>query len=210
MGGVSQSLGGFKYLLCSHATVGSKAYKFGCVLRTAKQLKLDNTKTQCSHFSKFFEDPHFGFFPFNILHLPTHFIFRVFLLPVHVSALCCFHFPLHTIKVFYPLFLTPVRLLGIRGVAFRPTQSEKKKKDSHKKGKVKEVKELKVSHKIGQHDYDVRVKQARKFLEGGHRIKVPPPPNDVARLTTTPHSTHLEVLYWEHLQDILYWGQTIF
>eukprot|EP00667_Euglena_gracilis_P006639 EG_transcript_6699 len=51
-------------------------------------------------------------------------------------------------------------------------ESEKKKKDSHKKGKVKEVKELKVSHKIGQHDYDVRVKQARKFLEGGHRIKV--------------------------------------
>lgn len=108
------------------------------------------------------------------------------MLPVHVSALCCFHFPLHTIKVFYPLFLTPVRLLGIRGVAFHPTQSEKKKKDSHKKGKVKEVKELKVSHKIGQHDYDVRMKQARKFLEGGHRIKVPPP-NDVAIPVVMPH-----------------------
>ncbi len=50
---------------------------------------------------------------------------------------------------------------------------EKKKKEQMKaasKGKS-ELKELKMSYKIGQHDYDVRRKQAVRFLESGDKVK---------------------------------------
>ncbi len=42
------------------------------------------------------------------------------------------------------------------------------------KAKVKkvEIKGIRLSFKIGQHDKDMRLKQARKFLEEGHKVKL--------------------------------------
>ncbi len=50
-------------------------------------------------------------------------------------------------------------------------QIERKKKDTLKKSVNKEVKELKMSYNIGDHDYDVRKRAALKFIEAGHRVK---------------------------------------
>merc|ERR1719231_1358778 len=50
---------------------------------------------------------------------------------------------------------------------------EKKRKEQQKaasRGKS-ELKELKMSYKIGEHDYGVRKKQAVKFLKAGHKVK---------------------------------------
>jgi translation initiation factor IF-3 len=50
---------------------------------------------------------------------------------------------------------------------------EKKKKDQQKaaaRGKS-ELKELKLSYKIGDHDYEVRKKQGIKFLQSGDKVK---------------------------------------
>eukprot|EP00968_Pinguiococcus_pyrenoidosus_P026327 scaffold7069_cov368-Pinguiococcus_pyrenoidosus.AAC.1 len=44
---------------------------------------------------------------------------------------------------------------------------EKKKKEQAKKSKQSEMKELKMSYKIDVHDYDVRLKNAVKFLDQG-------------------------------------------
>lgn len=48
---------------------------------------------------------------------------------------------------------------------------EKKAKELKKNAKATEVKEVKMSYKIGQHDYDVRVKSASKFISQGNRVK---------------------------------------
>merc|ERR1719298_312372 len=50
---------------------------------------------------------------------------------------------------------------------------EKKRKEQQKaaaRGKS-ELKELKMSYKIGDHDYDVRKRQAEKFLSSGDKVK---------------------------------------
>ena len=50
---------------------------------------------------------------------------------------------------------------------------EKKKKEQQKaaaRGKS-ELKELKMSYKIGEHDFGVRKKQATKFLSSGDKVK---------------------------------------
>ena len=50
---------------------------------------------------------------------------------------------------------------------------EKKKKEQQKaaaRGKS-ELKELKMSYKIGEHDYEVRKKSAIKFLTSGDKVK---------------------------------------
>lgn len=51
-------------------------------------------------------------------------------------------------------------------------QMEKKKKDDKKKQKVVEVKEVKFTPKIGQHDFDYRLKRIIKFIEKGNKVKV--------------------------------------
>jgi len=49
---------------------------------------------------------------------------------------------------------------------------EKKRKDQQKAAsKGQELKELKMSYKIGDHDYQVRKKQATKFLGQGNKVK---------------------------------------
>ena len=47
---------------------------------------------------------------------------------------------------------------------------EKKKKDNVKKQIKQEVKEVKMSYKIDQHDFDVRMRAVQRFLEDGDRV----------------------------------------
>lgn len=49
--------------------------------------------------------------------------------------------------------------------------NEKKAKEVKKNSKASEVKEVKMSYKIDVHDYDVRLKNAGKFLKQGNRVK---------------------------------------
>lgn len=48
---------------------------------------------------------------------------------------------------------------------------EKKRKEKAKNSKATEVKEVKMSYKIGDHDYNVRLKAATKFIKQGNRVK---------------------------------------
>lgn len=48
---------------------------------------------------------------------------------------------------------------------------EKKAKEVKKNSKATEVKEVKMSYKIDIHDYEVRMKNAAKFLNQGNRVK---------------------------------------
>lgn len=50
-------------------------------------------------------------------------------------------------------------------------QNQKKFNEAKKKQKIIEVKELKMTPNIGVADYEVKMKQARKFLEQGNKIK---------------------------------------
>ncbi len=49
---------------------------------------------------------------------------------------------------------------------------KKKAKEAKKKQKVIEVKELRFRPKIEEHDYQVKLKHAREFLEDGDKVKV--------------------------------------
>jgi translation initiation factor IF-3 len=51
-------------------------------------------------------------------------------------------------------------------------QSEKKAKEAKKKQHVVSLKELKLRYKIDQHDYEVRIKSIKKFIEAGNKVKV--------------------------------------
>ncbi|EKE02958.1 MAG: translation initiation factor IF-3 [uncultured bacterium] len=51
-------------------------------------------------------------------------------------------------------------------------ESEKKAKEAKKKQHVVEVKEVKMRYKIDTHDYDVRMKNIKKFLKAGNKVKV--------------------------------------
>ena len=47
---------------------------------------------------------------------------------------------------------------------------KKKQKEAHKH--QKELKEISVSFKIGEHDLMVKVKKAKEFLSKGHKVKI--------------------------------------
>lgn len=49
---------------------------------------------------------------------------------------------------------------------------QKKASEARKKQKVIEIKEIKVRPGIEQHDYDVKLKAAKRFLEGEDKVKV--------------------------------------
>ena len=51
-------------------------------------------------------------------------------------------------------------------------EAEKKAKEAKKKQHVVEVKEIKLRYKIDIHDYNVRMKNIKKFLESGNKVKV--------------------------------------
>ena len=49
---------------------------------------------------------------------------------------------------------------------------EKKAKEAKKKQRTVDVKEIKVRYKIDTHDYDVRIKNIRKFISQGNKVKI--------------------------------------
>uniref|UniRef100_A0A1J3FQJ9 Translation initiation factor IF-3 n=1 Tax=Noccaea caerulescens TaxID=107243 RepID=A0A1J3FQJ9_NOCCA len=51
-------------------------------------------------------------------------------------------------------------------------QQQKRKKEQHKKTTRMDLKELKMGYNIDQHDYSVRLRAARKFLQDGDKVKV--------------------------------------
>lgn len=51
-------------------------------------------------------------------------------------------------------------------------EADKRAKEAKKKQKVIEVKEIKVRYKIDTHDYDVRIKNIKKFLSQGNKVKI--------------------------------------
>ena len=50
-------------------------------------------------------------------------------------------------------------------------EQDKKKKEAKKKQHNADVKEVKMRYKIEKHDYDVRVKNAQRFLKSGDKVK---------------------------------------
>ena len=50
-------------------------------------------------------------------------------------------------------------------------EQQKRKAEAKKNQKVVEIKELKLRPMIDTHDYEVKVKQATKFLEQGNKVK---------------------------------------
>jgi translation initiation factor IF-3 len=51
-------------------------------------------------------------------------------------------------------------------------QEQKKANDARKKQKVIEIKEVKMRPGIDDHDYDVKMRSMRRFLEEGDKVKV--------------------------------------
>ena len=51
-------------------------------------------------------------------------------------------------------------------------EQAKKEKEAKKKQKVLEVKELRVTPNIEEHDFGFKTKNARKFLEDGNKVKI--------------------------------------
>ena len=50
-------------------------------------------------------------------------------------------------------------------------EQAKKEKEARKNQKIVDIKEVRLSSKIDVHDYEVRVKAAKKFLEDGDKVK---------------------------------------
>ena len=51
-------------------------------------------------------------------------------------------------------------------------QAQKRASEARKKQKIIEVKEIKLRPNIDSHDYDVKMRAVRKFLEAGDKVKV--------------------------------------
>ena len=51
-------------------------------------------------------------------------------------------------------------------------EQAKKEKEAKKKQKVQEIKELRITPNIEEHDFGFKSKNARKFLEDGNKVKI--------------------------------------
>ena len=51
-------------------------------------------------------------------------------------------------------------------------EADKKAKEAKKKQHVIDIKEVKMRYRIDVHDYEVRLKAAKKFLASGNKVKV--------------------------------------
>ena len=51
-------------------------------------------------------------------------------------------------------------------------EADKRAKEAKKKQKVVDVKEVKVRYKIDTHDYEVRIRNIKKFLAQGNKVKI--------------------------------------
>ncbi len=51
-------------------------------------------------------------------------------------------------------------------------EMEKKAKEAKKKQHTIEIKEIKIRYKIDVHDYNVRIKNIKKFIAAGDKVKI--------------------------------------
>ncbi len=51
-------------------------------------------------------------------------------------------------------------------------ESQKRKNEARKKQKTIDVKEIKLRPNIDSHDFDVKIKSVKKFLENGDKVKI--------------------------------------
>ena len=51
-------------------------------------------------------------------------------------------------------------------------EREKREKEAKKKQQTVELKEIQLSPRIDTHDFETKLKQARKFLESGNKVRV--------------------------------------
>ena len=51
-------------------------------------------------------------------------------------------------------------------------EQSKKEKEAKKKQKVLEIKEIRVTPNIEEHDFEFKSKNARKFLTDGNKVKI--------------------------------------
>ena len=65
--------------------------------------------------------------------------------------------------------VTIVKLLDYGKFLYRQKKQEQKNKQ---KGKAPDLKTIRITFKIGDHDLEIRRKQAEKFAKGGHPLKV--------------------------------------
>ena len=51
-------------------------------------------------------------------------------------------------------------------------EQAKKEKEAKKKQKTLEIKEIRITPNIEEHDFGFKAKNARKFIEGGNKLKI--------------------------------------
>ena len=51
-------------------------------------------------------------------------------------------------------------------------EQAKKEKEAKKKQKIAEIKEIRITPNIEEHDFGFKAKNARKFLEDGNKVKI--------------------------------------
>lgn len=51
-------------------------------------------------------------------------------------------------------------------------EMQKKKAEARKKQKVIEIKEVKLTPSIGEHDYQVKMKNIKRFIDDGNKVKI--------------------------------------
>jgi len=51
-------------------------------------------------------------------------------------------------------------------------EQSKKEKEARKKQKIAEIKEIRITPNIEQHDFEFKAKNARKFIEEGNKVKI--------------------------------------
>ncbi len=51
-------------------------------------------------------------------------------------------------------------------------EAQKRKNEARKKQKIIEVKEIKLRPNIDQHDFEVKMKSVKKFIDNGDKVKV--------------------------------------
>ena len=69
-----------------------------------------------------------------------------------------------------PLASPPVcKILDVGKLKY---QEQKKRSEARKKQKTIEIKEIKIRPNIDNHDYDVKMRSAKRFIEDGDKVKV--------------------------------------
>ena len=51
-------------------------------------------------------------------------------------------------------------------------ETEKKEKEARKKQKISHLKEVRIRPRIGEHDLEIKIRNARKFIENGDKVQL--------------------------------------